>query len=96
MSKLETVKVEKGKIIIEIPISLVVCAAKGNPEFCSVRIKDKEAYAQAVAEKIINFNEDSESGISQFHKLFDDIQLELVEESHPSIQVKWDPDGKYE
>lgn len=94
--KLDTATVEGGNLIITVPVNLLLNAAKRNPDYWKVRIKDKEAYAKAVAEKIINFNEDSETGISQFHKLFDDIQGELVEESNNAIQVKWTPKDKFE
>lgn len=89
-------KVENGNLIITMPVNLLVNAAKYNPDYWKVRIKDKEAYAKAVAEKIIDFNEDSETGITQFQKLFDDIQGELVEESNPAIQIKWSPEDKFE
>jgi len=94
--KLGTAKVENGNLIITMPVSLLVNAAKYNPEYWKVQIKDKEAYAKAVAEKIIGFNEDSETGITQFQKLFDDIQGELVEESNDAIKVKWTPEDKFE
>lgn len=94
--KLDTAKVENGNLIITVPVNLLISAAKGNPDYWKVQIKDKEAYAKAVAEKIIDFNEDSETGISQFHKLFDDIQGELVEEANAVIKVKWTPEDKFE
>lgn len=83
-------------LVITVPINLLIHAAKHNPDYWAVRIKDKEAYAKAVAEKVIDFNEDSETGISQFHQLFDDIQGELIEEVNSVIQVKWSPDDKFE
>jgi K+-sensing histidine kinase KdpD len=94
--KLGMARVENNNLIITMPVNLLVNAAKYNPEYWKVRIKDKEAYAKAVAEKIIGFNEDSETGITQFQILFDDIQNELVEEENPTIQVKWQPEDKFE
>jgi len=94
--KLDIAKVEDENLIITVPVDLLVNAAKRNPGYWKVRIKDKEAYAKAVAAKIIDFNEDGETGISQFHQLFDDIQGELVEESNTAIQVKWTPEDKFE
>jgi len=94
--KLDAATVEDGNLIITVPVNLLLNAAKGNPNYWKVRIKSKEAYAKAVAEKIIDFNEDSETGISQFHQLFDDIQGELIEESNTAIQVKWTPEDKFE
>lgn len=94
--KLGTAKVESGNLIITMPVNLLVNAAKYNPDYWKVQIKDKEAYAKAVAEKIIDFNEDGETGITQFQKLFDDIQGELVEEQNSAIKVKWTPEDKFE
>lgn len=94
--KFGTAKIENGNLIITIPINILVNAAKYNPEYWKVRIKDKESYAKAVSEKIIDFNEDSETGITQIQTLFDDIQGELIEESNQSIQVQWNPGDKFE
>ncbi len=83
-------------MVITVPIDLIVNAAKRNPEYCQIKITDRKAYAAAVAAELIDFNEDGETGISQFHKLLDDIQDGLIEVSHPTIKVKFSPGSKWE
>lgn len=67
-----TARIENGKIIVEIPVDLLVFAQKGRPESPYI-VTDEEAMAQYVAENVLSFGGDSETGDSAFERLLDSL-----------------------
>lgn len=88
--------IENGDLIIRIPVNLLVFAAENNPEYLEVKITDQYTYAKEVAKRILEFNEDPDTGTTQFQQLLDDIQGDLVEDANDVLKVKWSPDDDFE
>lgn len=63
-------KVENGKIIIEIPIDLLVFAERHRSDSPYI-ITDEKAMVQYILDHILDFDRDSETGLSKFERMLD-------------------------
>lgn len=85
-----TTRVENGKIIIEIPVDLLSFAEKNRPDSQYI-VNDKNAMAEYVADNILDFGGDSETGITEFEMLLDKLFDEAYENAENWIEADgWD------
>lgn len=81
-NELMIARVENEKVIIEIPIDFIAITQEHRDDY-TYKILDKKAMGEYVAKNILDYNDDSETGLTAFHRLIDglfDEAYELAEE----------------
>lgn len=76
--ELMTARIENGKVIIEIPIDFLVVTQE-NRDDIPYKILDKKAMGDFVAENILEYGGDYETGLTAFHILVDGLFDEAFE-----------------
>lgn len=82
--KLMSVSIESNEIIVKIPISLLVHSQKHREN--GYKITDEKAMTSYVAENIVSFGEDSETGITVFEEMLDRLFDEAYENAEEWLE----------
>lgn len=82
--KLITTSNEGDNIVIQIPVGLLKNVQKHREN--GYKITDKKAMASYIAENIVSFGEDSETGITVFEELIDRLFDEAYEEAEEWLE----------
>jgi hypothetical protein len=80
------VKVIGKKLTIKVPIDTLVYAFENHPDNCNEdKVKNKKKFAESVA-RHIEMDEDQEAGLTDFHRLLDNIFNTMQEDADESIK----------
>jgi hypothetical protein len=80
-------RVEKDKVVIEIPLDILVFSQENRPDD-PFKISRQKEMAEYVAQNIINFDEDQETGDSRFHNLIDDLFVQAYEDAEDWLELE--------
>lgn len=80
-----------GNVVVTIPMSLVQFAQAGRGDFPLIIFKDRlDEAGKWIAENILEFGGDSETGLSRFQQMLDDLCDEAVEDGQDFIAMEDD------
>lgn len=89
-NELMTARVESEKVIIEIPIDFIATTQECRDDYI-YKILDKKAMGEYVAKNILDYGDDSETGLTAFHRLVD----ELFDEAY-ELAEEWLEEDEYD
>jgi hypothetical protein len=76
--------IEKGAIVIRLPIKNLPLAVKYGPEPEGTRVTDARSFAKDV---VTCLNADDEVGTTAIHRMFDDAFAQAIEDGSMAVEV---------
>lgn len=87
-SKLITAKYHDENLIITVPLNILVLATENNPLIPNVVVKDRDRFADEVADQISSFFYDQETGLTEFQKFLDRVIEQVVVSESDSTDIE--------